>query len=369
MRCKRVLLMYIHERSGHHKAALALEKAFHREDPSVKCLLVNEPRYIHPILDKLIHNTYLEIIRKTPEVWEYLYDNPKVLKNTIRLRQAIRRSHSVKFKKLLDNFKPDAIVCTQAFPCGIAAEHKTSFGYPAPLYGVLTDFLTHSYWLLGEVDRYFVATEEAKRILTENGIFEDRITVSGIPIDPSFCEKKTTSGQNAKAPVVLVMGGSQGLGPIEEIVRALDKVSEHFEMVVAVGQNKGLFKRLGRLKKLLRKKLTVHAYLEDVAESMQNAFLLISKPGGLTVAQALALRLPIIFIDPVPGQESKNASLLLKHRAAIEAKSGEEAALFVSQLLGAPAKMELMKKNMALIAHPDAAVKIAKHVLYGNAQN
>ena len=114
---KRVLLMYIHEHSGHHHAALALEKAFKAVRPRTQCLLVDELHYTHPFLNRLIKTTYLEIIRKRPEVWEHLYDNPWVLKNTQTLRQSIHKSHSRKFKALLSDFRPNAIVCTQAFPC------------------------------------------------------------------------------------------------------------------------------------------------------------------------------------------------------------------------------------------------------------
>ncbi|MGH7198513.1 MAG: MGDG synthase family glycosyltransferase [Candidatus Omnitrophota bacterium] len=365
----RILLMYIHERSGHHHAALALEKAFKAADPGTRCLVVDELRYTHPILERLIRTTYLEIVRKNPEVWEYLYDNAWVLKNTRALRHSIHKSHSKKFKALLDEFRPDAIVCTQAFPCGIVSDYKATYAYPVPLYGVLTDYLPHSYWVMDRVDRYFVPTEEAKKKLEENGIFEDRIAVTGIPIDPSFAEKDGAGRPSKKRPHILIMGGSQGLGPLERIVAVLDGVEERFDMTVVTGQNARLYRRFTRRAARFRKKVRVLSYVDNVAELMRGATLLVSKPGGLSIAQALAAKLPVIFMDPIPGQEAKNASILLEHRAAVEAKSEEEAARFVSELLKSPEKIRSMKRSMAHLARPDAALRIAKSVLAGGAAN
>ncbi len=362
---KRVLLMYIHEYSGHHQAALALAKAFRAVNPKVECKLVDELRYAHPFLERLIQRTYLEIVRKRPEVWEYLYDNPWVLKNTQALRSAIHKSHSKKFTTLLRDFRPDAIVCTQAFPCGIVSDYKATYAYPVPLYGVLTDFFPHSYWVLDHVNRYFVPSQEAKEKLHENGVFENRISVAGIPIDPSF-DGKNNFKVRAKTPMVLIMGGSQGMGPIEKIVMSLDKLTENFEMVVLTGRNLSLQRKLNGRKAAFKKKVRVLPYVEDTSELMHNASLLVSKPGGLTIAQALACRLPIIFIDPIPGQEAKNASILLKHRAAVEARSEGEVSLFVGQLLRAPAKIEAMKRSMRTLAYPDAAIQIARNILTGN---
>ncbi|MBI3314833.1 MAG: hypothetical protein HYZ86_02670, partial [Candidatus Omnitrophica bacterium] len=240
------------------------------------------------------------------------------------------------------------------------SDFKTTFSYPVPLYGVLTDFLPHSYWALENVDRYFVANPEAKEKLHEDGIPEDRITVSGIPIDPEFSKIDPTPA--APKPVILLMGGSEGLGSIEKNVLALDGTEGDFEIVVAAGKNERLSRRLDRLKKKTRKKLSVHPYLKDTVKLMSSASVLVSKPGGLTMSEALSLRLPIIFVDSLPGQESKNAAYLLRNRAALEARSSEELSLYVAQLLRMPAKIDLMKKNMARLAKPHAALEIARWI-------
>jgi len=356
--------MYIHEFSGHHEAALALEKAFKALLPHVECRLIDALRYTHPVLGRLITRTYLEILKKRPEVWEYLYDNPKVLANTRELRRHIHKSDSVKLKSLLEEFRPDAVVCTQAFPCGIISDTKATTGSRLPLYGVLTDYLPHSYWIMENVNQYFVPSLEAKEKLHQDGIYENRISVVGIPMD--FSEEPAASKNKPKGTsLVLVMGGSQGMGPIEKIVDALDRSGEDFGIAVATGRNKKLFRKLNARKRKFKKNVAIYPYGPAIPQLMQHAALLISKPGGLTIAQSLAYRLPIIFIDPIPGQEAMNASFLLRHHAAVEARSAEETALLAEELLRSPAKRQLIQRNMASLACPDAARRIAGIVLGG----
>jgi processive 1,2-diacylglycerol beta-glucosyltransferase len=226
---------------------------------------------------------------------------------------------------------------------------------------VVTDFLPHSYWVLDSVDRYFVANRESKEKLHENGVVEEKIAVTGIPIDPAF-EAPVT--RHPKPPLVLVMGGSHGFGSLDRLAATLDKLPEPFEMVVIAGRNKKLYRKLEDQKKTLKKTVRTYPFVQSAREWMQGATLLITKPGGLTIAEALASRLPMVFINPVPGQESNNAALLLRYRVAVEAKSEEEAALLVGQLLRSPAKLEAMKKNMLSLAHPDAARRIAEATLH-----
>ena len=110
MPSKKILLLYISEDSGHHCASIAIEKALHQLDPQTETLNINSFNYTNPILEKVINRTYMGVIKRTPEIWDYLYDNPKVLKNTQRLREMIHRFNTGKLKVLLDEFKPNAVI-------------------------------------------------------------------------------------------------------------------------------------------------------------------------------------------------------------------------------------------------------------------
>lgn len=366
---KRVLLLYISVNSGHQKAALAIEKALNLLNPEVEILNINSFNYTNPLVEKVINRTYLSVIKNRPEVWEYLYDNPKVFRSLGKLRDLIHRFNSGKLKTLLDEFKPDVIACTQAFPCGMIADYKMSFGLNAPLIGVLTDCYPHSYWLFDSVDYYIVNSETATNKLAEHGIPREKIKIYGIPIDPRFADNVDSDavrkkiGLDVKKPTILIMGGGQGLGPIAELVNELNRISCPLQMIVVAGTNKRLFDWLERRKPYLRAKTIVYGFTSEVAELMSVSTLIVTKPGGLTISEALSKRLPIIILNPIPGQEAKNTEYLLSEGVAVKADSAADTALLTDMLLGNRSKLEQMRDNAQRIAKPRSSVDIAKLIL------
>ena len=366
---KKALLMYISINSGHHKAALALEKALEILDPSVEVLSINSLNYTNPLVEKVINKTYMGVIKNRPEVWEYLYDNPKVFRNISKLRDLIHRFNSGKLKTLLDDFKPDVIACTQAFPCGIVADYKASFGLDIPLMGVLTDCAPHSYWVFDSVDYYVVHSEATMNKLIENGISRERIRIFGIPIDPKFANKLNTGsimtklGIDKSIPTILIMGGGQGLGPIAEMVFSLNKISRPIQMLIVAGTNGRLFNWLESRSRNFRMRSFIFGYASNIDELMSVATLIITKPGGLTISEAMSKSLPMVIIRPIPGQEAKNTEYLLKEGVAIKADSPRDAGILTEALLNQPAKLEQMRQNARRIAKPNSAIEIAKLIL------
>src|SRR3989338_2987771 len=122
---KRILLMYISYNSGHHRSSIAIERALKMLQPQTEVLNINGFNYTNPILERVINRTYMSVIKRKPQIWDYLYDNPKVFKKVQALRDFIHNMNFEKLQALLDDFKPDAIVCTQAFTCGMIADLKS----------------------------------------------------------------------------------------------------------------------------------------------------------------------------------------------------------------------------------------------------
>jgi processive 1,2-diacylglycerol beta-glucosyltransferase len=366
---KKVLLLYISVLSGHHRAAMAIEKALRHFSPETQVYSINAFHYTNPILERVINRTYNGIIKRTPEVWEYLYDNPKVVKNTQALKDMMHRYNSLKMKNLIEDFKPDIIACTQAFPCGMVADYKSTFSKNLPLVGVLTDFYPHSYWIYDTVDIYAVASQDAKDMLISNGILPEKIQVTGIPIDMKFnipCDKNNICknlGLDSLKKTVLIMGGSGGLGPIKKVVFALNKISYDIQIIVVSGTNNRLNTYLRRYIRKMNKRIIVINYTDNIDELMGISDIIITKPGGLTVSEALSKELPIVIINPIPGQESKNAEFLLKEGAAVKAFNEHDAAILVDNLCSTEAKLESMKKNAQRIAMPYSAINTAKAIL------
>ncbi len=361
--------MYITLKSGHHKASVAIEKAIKSINSGVQLLNINSFNYTNPILEKIISKTYLGIIKTTPEVWEYLYDNPKVVKNTSRLRDLIHRYNSAKLNSLLDDFKPDVVVCTQAFPCGMVADFKRTHNLSTPLVGVLTDYLPHSYWIYDSVDRYVVQAEVARRRLIDSGVSPDKIETLGIPIGIEFRDRLDKGriaerlGIDKSIPVVLIMGGGTGFGPIRRIVKVLDRVECQFQMVVIAGSNRRLLRWTEKRKSRSKKKLIPFGYVDNVHELMELANLVITKPGGLTTAEALAKGLPMIIVNPIPGQEANNSRLLLSEGIAVKGEDAEEVSILTERLLSNPVKLLQMREAAKRHARPSAALDITEMIL------
>ncbi|MFH0764204.1 MAG: glycosyltransferase [Candidatus Omnitrophota bacterium] len=366
---KRILLLYISEHSGHHCASLAIDHALHGIDKEVQTLNINSFHYTNPILEKVINRVYMEVIQKRPEIWDYLYDNPKVLKNTQGLREMMHKFNTGKLKTLLDEFKPDCIVCTQAFPCGMVADYKKSNKPDIPIVAVLTDYAPHSYWIYNNVDIYVVPSEGAGNKLIANGIDPTRIRPFGIPVDPGFrathgsekskiCDKLGLGRDKRR---ILIMGGTQGLGPIKEIVRLLDTSCIDMEILVATGTNKKLYESLRA--RSFRKKVLILPYTNNINELMRVSSLILTKPGGITTAEALAMGLPMLIINPLPGQEAMNTQFLLGEGVAVKASCPDDVPAIVKELIDNEAKLKAMRGRALSLSRPDSSLEIAKLIL------
>jgi processive 1,2-diacylglycerol beta-glucosyltransferase len=366
---KKVLLLYISEDSGHHCASIAIERALHKLSPDIETSNLNLFNYTNPIMEKLINGAYMSVVKRKPEIWDYLYDNPKVLRQVQKLRDKIHRSNTGKLKTLLDDFKPDGVICTQAFPCGLIADYKKTAGIDLPLIGVLTDYAPHSYWIFDSVDRYIVPSQETGKKLIENGIEPSRIMDYGIPLEAKFNERLDREALYRKlsldrsASTILVMGGTQGLGPIKELVTLLDRSHLKLNLIIACGTNKKLYKWLARKAKHFHKKTTVLPFADNIDELMEVSDIIVTKPGGITTAEALAKGLPMLIINPLPGQEAMNTKFLLAEGVAVKAQEPVDVITLLEELLYNKAKLRIMSDRARKLSKPDSGIRIAQLML------
>lgn len=371
MNLRRVLILYITNKSGHHHAALALKEAINELDSNIEVNCVDAFGYTNPVLNKVAHTTYLQIIRRRPEVWEYLYDNPDIVRRFQNLKKIIHKYNSRKLISLFTEFKPDIVVCTQAFPCGMVADLKKYKKIDVPIVGVTTDYVTHSFWYYDSVDSYIVSDKSTKAKMVKNGIKRDRIKVYGIPISPRFSKSLDREeifkdlDLDPKLPVVVVMGGGRGLGKIKQVIYSLCKTREKFQIIAICGVNKKLYRYLKAKSKRLSKikPVKVFDYVESIDKIMSVADMLISKPGGITTAEALAKGLPMIIFNPIPGQEISNTEFLLKSGAAIRCDRIADISIIVEELLREGNKLSVMSEAALGAGFPDSSLRISKEIL------
>jgi len=366
---RRVLLMYITRVSGHRQATVAIKKSLKEISPSVEAPTINGFGHTYPIVENIVNRAYMSVIKRTPKVWDYLYDNPKVIKRTEGIKKHIYKSSEKKIRPLIERYKPDTIVCTQAFPCGMVAYYKKAHHLNIKLIGVLTDFAPHGFWINDGIDYYIVPSEDSKDRFIKQGVAEDKIKVYGIPIQPKFSlpiDQKNAAeklGLEAHIPTILMMGGGQGLGPMASILSSLVRIPLCFQVIVLAGTNKKIIKKLKKISAKTNKKVLIFDFARNVDELMSLATFIITKTGGMTTAESLAKGLPMVIVNPIPGQEMRNADFLVNKGIAIRINDLNDIEEEIEILLRSPEKLSAMRQAAYHHAKPHAALDIAKLIL------
>lgn len=349
---------------------MAVEDCIRTLDRNVETLNINHFRYTNPVLAQVVMKTYHGMLKRKPDIWDYLYDNDNVRERTKKFRTMLHKLNSVKLRRLIEWYRPDIVICTQALPCVAMAEYKRMNGNDIPVVGVVTDYGVHAYWMDPDVDLYIVPTAAEKERLVGLGVDNNKIEVIGIPVSPRFCvpldnkRLKLRFGIDSDRKVVLLMGGSQGMISMDEIVRYLVKLPLDIHLVVVCGVNKELYKTLKKLQPRLKVPISLYGYINNIEELMSIADLLVTKPGGLTITEALVKGLPMVILNPIPGQEAKNTEFLIRNKAAVAAKDARDVARQVGDLASNPSVLRQMRQSISNIASPTAAFEIAKRVIH-----
>jgi processive 1,2-diacylglycerol beta-glucosyltransferase len=246
------------------------------------------------------------------------------------------------------------------------ADYKKTFGLGTPLVGVLTDYAPHSYWIYNNIDAYIVPSEETGRRLVDNGIAPERIRPYGIPVHPKFGDSVETEkifnrfGLSDTLPVILVMGGTQGIGLIKETVLSLNNLGRRLQIAAVAGTNKKLYKWLKKRSTVFRNRVLVFPFTDEIEELMSVSTLIITKPGGITTAEALSKGLPMLILNPLPGQESMNTNYLLREEVAVRADDHNDAAIIVESLLNNKSKLCQMSQRAKEISRAKSAFETAR---------
>jgi processive 1,2-diacylglycerol beta-glucosyltransferase len=294
-------------------------------------------------------------------------DNPKVARAMIQVRRAFPSQSRRRLSRYIRQFKPDAVLCTHYLPFETLAEMREGKNGSQPfVVSVVTDFEAHALWMESCVDLYCVAAEETKARLIARGAGDGNIVATGIPIATRFSENidaravRKTLGMRDDLPTILVLSGGFGMGPVAKILRELDKVANEFQTLVVCGRNEELRRELAMQDR--KHPTRVQGFASNMHELMAIADLIISKPGGLTSSEALAVGKPLLILDPIPGQEAANSDFLLERGAAAKVNRVEDIPYRVGQLLGSK-KLESLAAAAKGLGRPHAGTAICKEVL------
>ncbi len=347
---------------GHVRAAEALLQDF-QSHPAVQSVEHWDIlKYTNPVFRTLYSRVYLDLIGRAPWLLGMVYKSTdKPWKNTVA--QAFEKLNAAPFIDALRAYAPDLIVATHFTPPNIISwlnSKKTSGKnpkIPAPAI-IVTDLDCHAMWLTRSYSRYFVSLEETEVYLQQMGIPAEKITRSGIPIDPVFRTAKDkvatrrALGLEHDRFTILVSAGGFGVGPIETLIDQLQSLKSPAQIVAIAGKSADLKNKLEKLGKTLSGKssepsaplLHVVGFTREMDAYMAAADILISKPGGLTTAEAMARGLPMCIVNPIPGQEERNSDHLLEAGVAIKCNNPPTLAWKLEQLINHPERLEAMAR-------------------------
>jgi processive 1,2-diacylglycerol beta-glucosyltransferase len=387
----RVLIATATAGGGHLAAAAAMEEAWRSLRPEDVVEKVDLVKFFSPLHRKLHADGYLKLVEHAPEIWGIVFkktDNLKQVRRLNRLKRLFSGKSRAKFINCLSVFEPDAVLCTHYLPLETLGalrrrnmrrlraeairgsrkrERRTASAGGAPtepmVVSIVTDFEAHALWMEECVDLYCVAAEETKARLIARGARAENMIATGIPIAAKFSQKierravRKKLGLRDDQPVLLVLSGGFGMGPVGAIVDQLDRVELEFQVLVVTGRNEQMRRELAAA---VRQHPThVLGFADNMHELMAVSDLVVSKPGGLTSSESLAMGKPLFILNPIPGQEAANSDFLLERGAAAKANRVEDLPFRVGRLLASERLAEMAKAARAL-GKPAAAKAICQ---------
>jgi len=366
----RILIATITAGGGHLQAAAALHEAWLQDRPQDTVQRLDLLSLFSPLHKKIYSEGYVKLIAHAPELWGLVFnrmDNPGLVRKLARWKAAFGSNSSRKFARLVKRFAPDAVLCTHYLPVELLGALRKKWPGPPPLtVSIVTDFEAHALWMDANVDLYCVAAEETKARLVARGASAAQVLATGIPIAAKFSSRVDAAtvrkqlGLRDDLPILLVLSGGFGMGPVAQILVALDEIQRPFQTLVVAGRNEALRRDLAAQDR--RHPTRVLGFVTNMDELMAVSDLLITKPGGLTTSEALALGKPLFILNPIPGQEAANSDFLLERGAAAKVTRVEDLPFRLDQLLGSP-KLAAMARAAAALGRPAAAADICRAVV------
>lgn len=362
--------------SGHNQAAKSLCTEIQHQHPDSNVQVVDFLADDNSYLSTMLKNTYFKMLDICPNIYDFLYRWSSEAYPGEKVQNLMSQTMKHNMLKILKHHQPDLIISTHPFPCSAAAYLKHQGALPLPLAAVITDFTAHRLWINKAIDLYFVAGKELETSLLSQGIPATNVFASGIPIAPAFAhppqpiEARTKLNLAIDLPTILVMGGGLGLGAIKNTLIELNKLEFSLQLIFIAGHNTALKEQLQHIALSSKHKITVLGFTDQINLFMAASDLLITKPGGLTISEALATELPMLFYDSLPGQEEENAAYLTKEGASVWIKHTAQLNPMINTLFYRRENLAAMKDKAKKLGHPDAAASIAQLIYqYGSARH
>ena len=369
---KKVLIFYASYGGGHLNAAKSIKECIDTNYPNYETELIDCMKYINKPIEKITTAAYREMAKKAPWAWGKIYsDSQKGPLAHISSRS--NKIFAIKLLKLLREKQPDIIISTHPFGSQMCSYLKRKGKITAEIATIMTDFSPHDQWLVGSdfTDYFFVAHDKMKAYLISKNIPEEKIFATGIPISSRFLKQynkeeilKEFDLQKDKKTILFFGGGEFGLGKTQtvEIFESLIRDFNDLQVIAISGKNPKMKESFNNIVQKYNKEnsIKILEYTNQVPELMSISDLVVSKPGGLTTSESLASNLPMIIINPIPGQEEENAEFLESHGVGIWIRKHVSPDEIFKDIFSTPEKLQQMKKNTNKLAKKHSTEDICK---------
>ena len=369
---RRILVLSVPAGAGHTRVAEALRAGARALPDSTDVIHLDATAYATPRLRKVYADLYIALVRHAPTVWSrvYQYTNGAAAEGWAhRLRRRIERRDCAPLLAKVAELGPDAIVCTHFLPAEILAQEVAEGRLRCPVWVQVTDFDLHRMWVHRHMAGYFAGNDEVAFLMEKQGIDRDGIHITGIPVMPAFAGRPDCAacarelGIDPGRMTFLLMGGGAGLGGLSTLAQRLLAIPGNFQLIALAGRNAAELAALRRLAAAHPGRLVPQGFTDRVERLMACADVAITKPGGATTAECLALGLPMIVNASIPGQEERNANFLLEHGAAMKAFDAPSLDYRVRYLMAHPAELDTMRARALALGRPHAAGAVLAAIL------
>lgn len=365
MRAKeRILILSGELGEGHKQAAVALLEASQLYLKHAEVKMIDYMELVSPRLHNVSKYLYIKGVYHFPSLYGYLFHKTKHPSTLSQVLKKLKIFGVSRLLQLLHTYQPTVVVST--FPVAAAAMSmiKSNDLYQVPTATIITDHTDHSYWLYDNTNQYIVGSDYVRRALNRLHIRDEQIQVTGIPIRSSFCQNynpvklRQKYGLSLHKPTILLMGGGYGMmgSGIIDLLKS-DKLSEPMQFIIICGRNKKLESHLTETLQHSKHNILIKGYVNRVHEFMACSDLIITKPGGLTTSEAIALELPMLLYRPLPGQEQDNAAFLLEAGVAVQAEDDDDLSVQLERLIAHSEQLQLMRQHAQNFPMRDASKK------------
>ncbi len=362
-------LLYVTAGNGHRAAAQALREVLDEEEtPNSMVDLLSFSNFLFSWTYSNVYDFISEHAHLAVKGIYRMTDRDRRSSRAVKLVDYISLKNVEGFEHFMGDNAQATCICTHFFPASVLSRLKSEGAFQGKFYVVITDYGLHKMWVTEGPDRYFVSSDNVARELVARGVNPERVSVTGIPVHGKFAvpvekEKvRTEMKLDPAATTVLFVASALSETAAADLVHRLSRFGRPMNLLVVAGRNKGLLSRLEDIRETPPVNLRKFEFVNNLQEFMAISDLMITKPGGLTVSEAMSVGIPLLMFNPIPYQEIHNANYVERHGAGVLASSDRNILTHLEGLYETPERLISMRQKAKKMGRPGAAAAIVREI-------